>query len=237
MAKKRRKIKRVVPRTPEGLSREESRQKNHEAFIETIQRRRKYLTIGICVAVLAVIFFILSALGVFDKKASTTTLTLKEDGTVVFEEIVEVDSKTSKGDVKDYAKQTIDEYNRTHGSGLVKLNKVSTKGKNIYLKTTYKDAKCYSDFTSYEFFVGTIQSAQDAGYVFDGTFSAVKKGKKKDTVEVSKVTKDASANVVIIDQGISVVVPDDIKYVSETFTETVGRKVNISGDVMTYIVY
>lgn len=236
MAQKKKKIKRILGNR-DGLTREESKMKNQKAYTESIKQRRTILIGGVAVAAIFVLLLVMSALGVFGKKASTTTVTLKSDGTVVFEEVVEVDSKTDKSEVKKYAKETIDEYNLSKGSNMVKLNKVSTSGNRIYLKTTYKDAECYSDFTSYEFFVGTIKEAEKAGYVFDGTFSKVKSGKKKGTIEVSKVTKDSSDNVIILDQGISVVVPGKIKYVSETFTETVGNKVNISNDVLTFIVY
>ncbi len=221
------------------MTRDQAMLKRKKERVELLKRRRRALIMAICAFVAAVILLIVFLLGGFEKKATETTLTIKSDGSIIFEEIDVVDSKASKQEIESFARQQISEYNdKSEKPNAIRFKKCSVSDGVAYLKTQYRDFESYSDFTGLSFFDGTIEAALKEGYDFQTSFVNVKGGEKADSAEIDAVTKDSSQQVVIIDQAISVVVPSDILYLSDEGTGVISsRKVQIGDPVESYIIY
>lgn len=174
----------------------------------------------IILLVVKLVGFVLNAGGSSD----TSTLTFKEDGQVVFEEITEFDTDTySKAELKSYTKDLIASFNETYGDEAITLNKLSVRGDKAYIKTTYKDAECYSSFTSYDTANSTYEQAIEAGYDFNTLFSSVNDGTLGEPQLVNADTTFAGANVAIVNENVTVKVPGTITYVSNASTELSGE--------------
>ncbi|MBE5916260.1 MAG: hypothetical protein E7273_05390 [Pseudobutyrivibrio ruminis] len=186
---------------------------------------RNRIIFGGCIAIILalIIFLVVKAAGLLlgnGKAADNSTLTFKEDGQVVFEEITDFDTSTySKSELKDYAKGLISSFNETYGSKAITLDKLSVKGDKAYIKTTYKDAECYTTFTSYDTFNGTYEDAVNAGYDFTGLFSEVADGTILEAGAVDADTVFADLKVAVVSENISVIVPGDVKYISNAYTD------------------
>lgn len=214
---------------------------------QAIIRKRKILLAAIiAIVVIAVAIIICVVTGVFEKKATTSTLTLKDKGTIVSEEVSKLDQKYyDEGELKDYVKSTIKDYTSKAGSSTVKLKKLSVKDDVAYLKTIYKSAEDYTAFTGYELFQGTIVEAQAAGYDFADSFVAVKDGKKAKTAKAEDVIAKDDYKVLVIKQNVTVKVDGTICYVSDNCTTVNGTDSvtiaqadgNNDATVLTYIIY
>ncbi|MCR5417269.1 MAG: hypothetical protein K6E79_10790 [Pseudobutyrivibrio sp.] len=189
-----------------------------------------------CLAVLLLLIFgivkLITGIIGANKVADTSTLTFKEDGSVVLEEITDFDGEGySKSDLKKYTEDIIDSFNETYGEKAITLDKVTVKGDQAYMKTTYSSAEAYSAFTSYTCYNGTVENAADAGYTFDDIFAAVVDGVKGDTVDYNSAGDFAGYNVIFVQENVNVVVPGQISYVSNNSTSIVdGNTVAISQD-------
>ena len=188
---------------------------------------RNRIIFGVCiVAILALIIFLLVKLAGFalnlGKKADTSTLTFKADGSVVFEEVTDFDDSVySKSELKTYTKELISSFNETYGEDAVSLDKISVKGDKAYIKSTYKDADCYSSFTSYQTYSASYEDAVSAGYDFSTLFSGVADGKLLEADTVDAATLFAGSQVVVVDENVTVNVPGEITYVSNANIELV----------------
>lgn len=156
------------------------------------------------------------------RAADTSTLTFTEDGQVIFEEITDFDTDTySKSDLKSYTKDLIESYNETYGEEAITLNKLSVKGDKAYIKTTYKDAECYSAFTSYDTYNASYEQAIETGYDFKILFSSVTEGTLGEPELLDTDTVFAGAQVAVVNENITVNVPGDISYVSNANIEVI----------------
>ena len=188
---------------------------------------RNRIILGACLALILalIIFLVVKVFGfVFNlgKSADTSTLTIKEDGSVVFEEVTDFDESVySKSDLKAYTKDLISSFNEKNGKNAVSLDKLSVKGDVAYIKTTYKDAACYSSFTSYETYAGSYEDAVSAGYDFATLYSQVADDAllEADTVDADSVF--AGSQVVVVNENVTVNVPGTITYVSTANVELI----------------
>ena len=163
---------------------------------------------------------------------------------VVFEEVSSSEG-LDKGEVSDFAKETIATFNDSYGKKSVKLDKVSEKKDSIYVKTTYESVDAYSAFSGYEAYSGTIASAMEKGYDFSTTFVSVKKGKKGDIADSKTVCADTGLKVLIIRENATFVVDGEILFVSDENTDvTDSHTVYVSMEdndnaqaALTYIIY
>ncbi|MBQ9631959.1 MAG: hypothetical protein IJV04_03475 [Lachnospiraceae bacterium] len=220
-----------------SLSRDHARLKNRKKRITILKRRRRFLLLGLAAAVSGLILGAMAALGFFDKPAEETTLTLKNDGTIVFEEIETSESGASEKEVVDYAKETIEEYNEKVDEKAIHFGRCSVSDGQIYLKTTYRDAAAYADFTGLSLFEGTASEAAKEGYLFNETMVAVKDGEKKKQVKKTEV-KESEDRVMILNQPIRVVLPSPVKYLSRDDTQLISpNSVKIENPVESYIIY
>ncbi len=234
-------------RTEEEKKRDQLRSKRKEARMKILKRRRRLLVGAILAVIAAIVVLILALRGTFYKKADTTTLTLKSDGSVVFEEVTKLtEDYYDTSEMKSFVKTAIKEFNEENGSGSVKLKYFSTSGDTVYCRTSYTSVDMYEKFTSYYAYAGTVSDAMDAeGLDFNDSFVSVSSGKKGETAKVSTVTETGDNDVLVIEENCTVVVPGNILYVTDEGTEvTAEDTVTISASdtdqdavVKTYIVY
>ena len=181
---------------------------------------RNRFIFGVCIAIVfALIIFgivkLVQVLLVSGRSADTSTITFKENGQVVFEEVTDFDTEVySPSELKSYTKDLIASFNETYGEDAIHLNKVSVKKDKAYVKTTYKDAQCYATFTSYETYMGSYEDAVAAGYDFSQLYSSVADGTLLEAGTVDAATLFAGSNVICVGQNITVNVPGNITYVS-----------------------
>lgn len=165
---------------------------------EQLSRKRRARTAflaALAIIVVAIIFLIAFLNGAFEKRAGENTLTVEKDGTIVYEEVQS--STDDAKNIKDFAQKQIDAYNKKEGSEDVKLERFSTEDDHIYLRTSYKDAATYTDFTGYELYVGTVAGAKKAGY-------------DTSDIAVTKVTKSSPKKILVIKEYTAVNVPGTI---------------------------
>lgn len=196
---------------------------------------RNRLIFGVCALLLLIlIIFGIVKLGSFllnsGKAADVSTLTFKEDGQVIFEEVTDFDSETySAVELKTYTKDLIASFNETYGEEVISLNKISVKKDTAYIKATYKDAPSYTAFTSYETYLGSYEDALAADYNFSQLFSGVADGVLLEAQTVDADAVFTGSNVAIVDENVTVNVPGDITYVSSSNVTLIDNNtVNIS---------
>ena len=219
-------------------SRNEAKLKNKKKRRAILKARRRALALCLAAACCVGIVVVLALQGAFDPMAEETTLTVRSGGDLMFEEVAAVESDTSKQEVVSYAQEQVRAYNEKIGERSVRFKKCSVSDGQVYLKTMYKDAATYADFTGLTCFCGTVEDAGEAGYLFNETFVGVADGKKGKKVSKSDVKKDGDRQVLILSQPISVAVPSDVVYLTRSETKlTSPRSVRIENPTETYIIY
>lgn len=222
----------------QNMTRDQAMLKHKKERLAILKRRRRLLITAMAGVVAAVVLLIVFLTGGFEKKASETTLTVKADGSITFEEVDVVDAGVSESEIASYAKDAITAYNGENGRGSVKFKKCDVSDGVVYLKTIYKDAETYAKFTGLNFFSGTVEAAQKDGYSFNASFVTVGDGKKGKVAKVADVKADGEKKVVILDQPVAVVVPSEISCVSDEGTSVeAGNRIRIGNAVESYIIY
>ncbi len=212
---------------------------------------RNRIIFGACVLafLLLLIFIIVKLIGLAlnsGKASDTSKLTFTDTGKVVFEEVTDFESDTySKSEFKKYTNDLISSFNETYGEKAITLDKLKVSSGKAYVKTTYKDADCYSAFTSYGTYNASYTEAVDAGYDFAALFSEVADGQllAADVVNADSVFTDS--NVAVVNENVTVTVPGTITYVSNANVELVDSDTitisqadgNADATDMVYIIY
>lgn len=213
--------------------------------IRVLKMKRAALIIVMILILVLVIFLIRSAYIAFRPKASESTLTLRNDGSIRLEEVIDLkEYNISKHDIKKSVLNEIEAYNNKSKTGHVEFVRMSTKDDKTYLETTYKNVSTYNKYTEYNLYTNTMKKAVKKGPDFNASFSSVKDGKKKSALSVDKVKK-LSGNIITIDENIVVKVPGDICAVSGDNTKVQDKdKVKITSQdgnadsaAVTYIIY
>lgn len=230
--------------TPEQLRIYRRRRK----ILQKRQRQRQRLLL-IIAAIAIVLIVVVTAvfLGAFEKRSDTNLLTIKADGTVIYEE----NSKLNNGEgLKKFIKSEILSYNNTHHAEDVILERYARDGNHYYLRTRYKSLKVYSDFTGYKAYNCSVSEAKAAGYDLEGvSFQLLSDSASGDSV----VYKDASADaykdqkiLIIKEWGLSVKLPGKVTAVSlasyvkgskDSDTVTIEEKSDSAAAPITYIIY
>ena len=217
-----------------SMTRDQAKLINKKERLTILKRRRRLLIALMAAGAGAIALVVVFLTGGFEKKA----LTVRTDGSIVFEELDAADSTMTAGEVKAYAKEAIRTYNEKKGAGRVSFKKCEVADGLVYLKTTYQDAATYADFTGLEFFHGTVGEAKEAGYDFNSLFVSVKDGKKSGTAKASDVREEEQRHVVILDQAVTVALPSDAVCLSDEATSIkTAREIRISDMVQTYLIY
>ncbi len=219
--------------TRQGVAARELQEARRKRRQKEVMRNRIILGL-ICTLILVLIIVILVNLigGLFSsqKAAESSTITFTQSGEVVFEEVTDFDTDTySKSELKSYTKELISSFNETYGEEAIVLDKLTVKGGQAYIKTTYKDAETYSAFTSYNTYDASYEDAVAAGYDFEALFSTVADNVVTEAQVVDADTLFTGSNVAIVSQNVTVVVPDTITYISNANVEiTDSNTVTIS---------
>lgn len=205
-------------RPRQGVASRELQEARRKRRQREVLRNRIIFGAGIIIVAALLIFIIIKLIGIAlnsSKTADTSKLTFTADGQVVFEEVTDFDSDTySKSEFKSYTTDLIDSFNDTYGNKAIALNKLKVSGDKAYVKSTYKDAQCYSSFTSYETYNGSYTDAVEAGYDFAALFSQVADGKLLEANVINADEIFADSYVAVVNENVTVTVPGDITYVS-----------------------
>lgn len=225
-------------------TREQALKKRQMQRKKALRRRRRILIASIiAIAVAAILLVILLVRGLIGKKIEQTALTLAEDGSVTFDEVMDFDSDTySKAEMKKFVKDMVDSYD---GDGTVTLSSVSVDKTKAYVSVTYDSMATYAEFTGYNAYVGTIADAKEDGYSFDLTFEEVADGHIGDIVTATDAVSDESRNVLILQENVVVNVPAKVKYITTNgisvhdadTVEIVPVNGNADAAVAAYIIY
>ena len=236
-------------RPRQGVASRELQEARRKRRQREVLRNRIIFGAGIIIVAALLIFIIIKLIGIAlnsSKTADTSKLTFTADGQVVFEEVTDFDSDTySKSEFKSYTTDLIDSFNDTYGNKAIALNKLKVSGDKAYVKSTYKDAQCYSSFTSYETYNGSYTDAVEAGYDFAALFSQVADGKLLETNVINADEIFADSYVAVVNENVTVTVPGDITYVSnaditlvDTDTITISQADgNADATDLVYIIY
>ncbi|MBO6215923.1 MAG: hypothetical protein J6N76_10430 [Lachnospiraceae bacterium] len=231
------------------------RQQRRQEMQKKKKRQKNMRILYMALVVIAVVLIIALAIkavinmgGIsFGKEAETTTFTLSNDGTVVYEELISVSeiSDLTEKELKDYIKEELRAYNESHGDRSINLNKVKIDDGVAYQKTTYKDVTCYSDFTGYEVYSGIIRDAVSSGYDFATDFIRAEDGSEGEKVSSSEALSDTGLSVLIIRENGVVKVPGNIRYYSAQGVRLLGadtaevypEEEGSDAAVLAYIIY
>ncbi len=230
------------------------RRKVSRVRMKELKRRRRNFLIAMAVAIILVICLIRFLVIQLLPKSDVTTLTVKDNGQIVLEEVIDLSkSGGSESELKSYVKNLVKDFDKDNGRDAVKIRRFShVKGK-MYVETRYKNAKTYSKFTGYTLYTGTVKEAMKSGYDFNDAFikvessgkgGALKYG-KGDYIDSTKVTKEKSDKVLIIRENIRVRIDGDLRYITDVATKVDSKDAvsiaqedgNPDASVLTYIVY
>jgi hypothetical protein len=226
--------------TPEQLRLYRRRKKMLE---KRRRQRQRLLLILAAVAIVVVIVVVAFGLGAFEKRSDVNLLTIRADGTIVYEENKEF--KDSSG-LKKFVKSEIESYNEENGSEDVVLERFAKDGNHCYLRTKYKNLSVYSDFTGYEAYNGKLSDAKAAGYDASGvSFKELSDDASGDSLASADAFADEKV-LVIKEWGVDVKVPGTVTAVSnasyikkteDSDTVTINKESDSAAAPLTYIIY
>lgn len=211
---------------------------------EVAKMKLEIATFVIIAAIVCIVLAVLYAKDVFYKKAAVTTLTVKEDGSLVLEEVVPVDGLgADESDIKASVKKSIKDFEESSVQGVtdaldsmdvsgaeeaadaaeeigkVKLSAVHVKDDTAYVRTTYTSALTYSKYSGYNCYIGSVSGAKTAGYSFSEPLCPVVGKEKGEAVAADSLTDLDEQDVVIVNESLHIRVPGEITYVSDTVTD------------------
>lgn len=160
--------------------------------------------------------------------ADSTTITADEFGKVS-ETIVEARTGDfNEEELREFIEYEVASFNALHEAGAVTLESCKVSGNSVRIKMNYLTWVYYSEFNHVNCFQGTLRQAEEEGYDLDLPFydSAGTEANADTLRERSNEWK-----VIIVEEPISVKVPDKILYASDNVTIT-GR---LSADVNTVL--
>lgn len=185
---------------------EKIRAKKRRIQAEKAKRNRRILFGFIVIVFLAIIGVVAYLLNDnLGPMASETTLTLNNDGSIIYEEVVELAPEYDASKLKSFAKGEIKKYKPDDGE-YVSLRGVKVNGNQAYIKTEFSSYKAYTDFTGYDTFYGTVSEAKAKGYDVESNVS-----------ESVKLTGDEK--IFIIKQIVNVAYPEEVMYFNEDWAK------------------
>lgn len=197
-----------------------------------ILRRRIFLGVVIGILFLLLVLLVLHIKAAVEPRADVNTLTVAGDGSIIYEEITDVNGYNAS-DMKKYVRQQIKAYNDSHDINDVKLERFAEKKAKVYVRTKYKDAKVYADFTGYPLTTGTVKNAlknqkkAENNTAFEGSFVTVKNGKKSSSISAEKLNealkKHPRYRYLIIEENTVVKVEGSIRYVTDESTKVQSK--------------
>lgn len=144
--------------------------------------------------------------------AKETTVTIDKNGSII--QLVKEDFPSDQYDSKeltDSVNQQLSEYNLSVGAENIVLKNSEITENKVTMLLEYVEDDDYRKFNNIDFYVGSVSTAVDEGYGFDGKFYT---SQKKDvrTGTIPDVCMDDK--VIIIKEPLTVQVPGELLYVS-----------------------
>ena len=193
------------------------------------EQQKKKLIITGCLAVIVLILVIILAVFVFGScgvdytETDTNTVYVLKNGKIVSTDIEAFDQKKYNGEKLDsYLKDIVDTYNKENEKDSLKKKSLTVEENVATLVLEYANGDVYEEVNGVEFFTGTIQEAQKAGYTFDDSYAKMKDGKAV-TATADDFIKGEDYKVVIIKSNTKVVVPGEVCFVSTQNVAKVGE--------------
>lgn len=200
--------------------------------LRAVRRARMVLVLGLALIIAVVVLLISLVNGRFEKKSDKTLFSLRQDGSIVFEDVDTLPQEYDAQGFKSYANNQVKAYKATPGDK-VDLERVSVSGQDVYVRIKYSSDKAYSDFTGYECFVGSVAEAlADRGnYDFGNTFLSFEKDFDiSQTVPMEDAISDTSNKVLILKENVDVAIEGEILYVSSEGTKVSDGVVSIMAE-------
>lgn len=213
-----------------------------------IMRKVAKAGLGLGVALIVILLLVILIKSLSTEKyvrAAVPTLHVNLDGSITLEEMGLLDEPVKTRKIKKELLKDLKEYNEKSGSN-ISIDEIEVdKAGNVYLRTSYSNAKEYSDYSGYECFSGTVGDALSAGYPFSSTFMLVTGKVKASAIDIDSVMSGTMDKVVIVRENITVTVPGSIVYVSDLSTQMSGedtvfisqRDGNRDATDLVYIIY
>lgn len=102
--------------------------------------------------------------------------------------------------LKAMIEESIAEYAKQPQSGEVSLKKCETAGTSVTVEMEFEDYHAYAEFNGENFFAGTIQGANEAGFNLDMTLQSVSsKGDGTDTISKPGLLSMGEKHIVILE--------------------------------------
>lgn len=220
------------PRPQEVDSEHYRRLRRRRREREVLKRKIKLCMALIVAALVLVVVLVLKVNDVFYRKAAVSTLTVKNDGSIVLEEVVPVKNfSADKADIKASVKKSIEDFATSDvaapedpgaaaGSkvgteiGKITLAAVHVKDDTAYVRTVYPNAVTYAAYSGYKCYIGSVTGAKAAGYAFSDPLCPVVGTERGEAAAAESLSDTDSMQVVIINEDINVRVPGTVTYVS-----------------------
>lgn len=170
--------------------------------------------------------------------SSGTSVSINKDGSIS-SKIVE-DFGESYYDVsglKDMIETSISEYKATNASAQVNLKKCDVSKGATNVQMEFGDYEAYAGFNGENFFTGTIQAANQAGFDLNITLNAVSNAGDKTSVSKADLMGMGSNHIVIFDaavvdeeevETVRVNCFDEILYVSEGVSAVDSKSADVT---------
>ena len=150
------------------------------------------------------------------KDVTTTSVYVSKNG-VVTEAIVEDYSKDddyTEDELKVFVEDDIKKFTEERGDAdSVKLEKCQIKEDKVEIRMEYGDYQSYADYHGAEFFAGTLDEAEEAGYDFSASF-VDSKGNEVSVEDAVKGVKHV--RVIVCEEPLEIVTEDPVLCVSGT---------------------
>ncbi len=139
-----------------------------------------------------------------------------------------------KDSLETFVKSEVEDYNRSHKDA-VSIDSVSVSKERATIELEFATAADYGTFEAKEFYMGTVDSAKQAGYKFDAPFYAPSDASK--ALSASDFDDLGGKKVVICEEKIALMLSDDVLCMTEGVTLIDKSTVTTPGDRVSYIVY
>lgn len=170
---------------------------------------------GQLLAVLAAASMLMTGCGKL-KDVTTTSVYVNKNG-VVTEAIVEDYSKDddyTEDELKAFVEDDIRKFTGERGDAdSVKLEKCQITKDKVEIRMEYGDYQSYADYHGAEFFAGTLEEAEEAGYDFSASF-VDSEGKEVSVEDAVKGVRHV--RVIVCEEPLEIVTDDPVLCVSGT---------------------
>ncbi len=179
--------------------------------------------------------FLLFLVGCGSYQPMTNTVFIEKNG-AIREYLVE-DFSVDLYDIDEWKKEAEEEiadYNRRKSSNGIYMENVLFENSVLEASVNYADDSDYEEFNGVLFFEGTITEAMAEGLTVPKSLN----GTDGSTIITAELDKD-STRIVVYDIASDVVVPGNVKGISDNLTtdDVKGHVITVNDDGLSYIIY